>query len=90
MGNMMLTVETPLGTLRAIESYYSGHPGIWIELKRNGEKDFFPLSLVEYTDDEADLPDNTKTIITRVWRDMFEDEYSDRVIHTNVENFHAP
>ena len=48
----MLTVDTPLGTLRASESDYYDHPGIWIEIQRRGQDDFCPLALVEYTDGE--------------------------------------
>ena len=82
----MLTVETPLGTLRAIESNYFGHPGIWIELQRSGKKEYDPLVLVEYADDEGDLPENTEAMITRIWQSPDDDEYSDRVIHKNVGN----
>ena len=61
----MLTIETPMGILRATRSNYANHPGIWIELQRQGEKEFDPLVLVEYTDDEEGLPDNTEAIITK-------------------------
>lgn len=80
----MLTVETPLGIMRATRADYPGHPGIRIELQRAGEDDFLPLALVEYADDEADLPENVGFIISRAWQDIKEDEYSDRVVHKNV------
>lgn len=83
----MLTVETPMGILRATRSNYANHPGIWIELQRKGEKEFDPLVLVEYTNDEEDLPDNTEAIITKVWESHAKDEYSVRVIHDCAENF---
>ena len=80
----MLTVETPLGTLRASESDYYDHPGIWIEFRKNGEAQFDPLVLVEYVDDEADLPEKLGAIITRVWKYADEDEYTTRIVHESV------
>ena len=79
----MLEVKTPLGTLRASESDYYDHPGIWIELKRLGEHDFNPLVLVEYTDDD-DGTMKAETIITRVWRNPEEDEFSTAIEHENT------
>ena len=85
----MLTVETPMGILRATRSNYANHPGIWIELQRQGEKEFDPLVLVEYTNDEEGLPDNTEAIITKVWENHTNDEYSVRVIHDYAESIIA-
>lgn len=79
----MLIVDTPLGTLRASESDYYDHPGIWIEFQRLGEHDFNPLVLVEYTDDD-DGTMKAETIITRVWRDPEDDEFSTAIEHENT------
>ena len=57
----MLTVDTPLGTLRASESDYYDHPGIWIEIQRRGQDDFCPLALVEYTDGEDEKMKKSRT-----------------------------
>ena len=82
----MLTVETPLGILRATESFYCGHPGIWVELQKPGEKDYEPLALVEYGNADFGRTDNEETMITRVWRDIDKDEPSDCIVHENVGN----
>ena len=82
----MLTIDTPMGILRASRSNYANHPGIWIELQREGEKEFDPLVLVEYASDEENLPDNTEAIITKVWESHTNDEYSVRVIHDYPES----
>ena len=79
----MLEVKTPLGTLRAIQSDYYNHPGIWIELQRPGQYSFNPLVLVEYTDDD-DGTMKAETIITRVWRDPEDDEFSTAIEHENT------
>ena len=85
----MLTIQTPLGTLRASKSNYFKHPGICIELQRPCQNEFNPLVLVEYANDEADLPDNSEAMITRVWQNLYEDEYSHRIIHENVGNING-
>ena len=79
----MLKVNTPLGVLRASESDYYDHPGIWIEFRRNGEDDFSPLALVEYTDGKDDPLARNEAIVTRVWKDP-EDDKVTSVIHDNI------
>lgn len=81
-------VETPLGTLVAGPSGYgSEHPGVLVDLRRNGKNGspVVGLALIEFAADEADLEGGH--IITRVYGDAMEDEYTDRVIHTGVESF---
>lgn len=78
----MLTVDTPLGTLRASESDYYDHPGIWIEIKRCGQDIFSPLVLVEYTDG-ADEKFIAEAILTRVWKDP-EDDVVTSIVHENI------
>ena len=78
----MLTVDTPLGTLRASESDYYDHPGIWIEFRRRGQDIFSPLVLVEYTDG-SDEKLTVEAILTRVWKDPEDDEVTS-IIHENI------
>ena len=79
----MLTANPPLGVLRASESDYYDHTGIWIEFRWNGEDDVSQLVLVEYTDGKDDLPARNEAIITRVWKDP-EDDKVTSVIHDNI------
>ena len=78
----MLTVDTPLGTLRASEADYYDHPGIWIEFRRRGQDDFCPLALVEYTDGE-DEKLTAEAILTRVWKDPEDDDVTS-IVHENI------
>ncbi len=78
----MLTVDTPLGTLRASEADYYDHPGIWIEIQRRGQDDFCPLALVEYTDGEDEKAAD-ETILTRVWKDPEDDDVT-TIVHENT------
>lgn len=81
-----MRIETPLG---AIVVRSSGgdeeHPGIWIDLRRPDADSDAPLALVEFVDDEADL--DGQNIVTRVWGDVNNDEYSERIVHRNIEKF---
>lgn len=77
-----LRVEMSKGALVAYASCNPEYPGIYIDLCRcDGD---FPLVLTEGTKTEGDLEDGTEHIITRIWRDVSESEYSERVIHEKV------
>ena len=78
----MLTVDTPMGTLRASESDYYDHPGIWIEFRHREQDDFCPLALVEYTDGEEEKL-TAEAILTRVWKDPEEEEVIS-IVHENT------
>lgn len=78
-----LSVKTPLGDIVAEASTDPDNPGVWVSLHQDGE-DYEPtLALVEYTADEGDM--SKSALITRVWRDTEQDEYTDRVVHTGLE-----
>lgn len=77
-----MSVKTPLGDIVAEPSTDPENPGIWVSLHQP-EKDYEPaLALVEYTKDEADR--RRPALITRVWGDAEQDEYTDRVVHTGL------
>jgi len=77
-----MSVKTPLGDIVAEPSTDPENPGIWVWLHQP-EKDYEPaLALVEYTKDEADR--RRPALITRVWGDAEQDEYTDRVVHTGL------
>lgn len=76
-----MVVETPLGNLVAYPSTDPEHPGIYIDLHRDGEDADASLTLVEYTDDDAD---ETKKIITRVWGDTKKEDYTVAVDHKGI------
>lgn len=86
----MLCVETKLGPLVAYPSKDPAHPGIYIDLKRDGISYAAPIALVEYTDDDCD-PETGETrpaeIVSRTWGDAMVDEYTDKVSVKNIEKF---
>lgn len=73
----VISVETPLGQLKAVGVSDPDHPGIDISLDMKNS--CVPLALVEFSKDEADRSE--ASIITRVWGNCYEDEYTDRRIH---------
>ncbi len=86
----MLCVETKLGTLVAYPSRDPAHPGIYIDLKREGIPYSALIALIEYTDDDSDpatgevLP---AEIVSRTWGNAMADEYTDKVSVKNIEKF---
>lgn len=81
-----LCVETPLGTLVAYAGTDPAYPGIYIDLQRNGFGIDAPLALVEFTETEADM-ENEGNIISRIWGDVSEEDYSERIVHTGIADF---
>lgn len=86
----VLCVETKLGTLVAYPSKDPAHPGIYIDLKRNGVPYSALIALIEYTDDDGD-PETGEIcpaeIVSRTWGDAMADEYTDKVSVKNIEKF---
>lgn len=73
-----LGINTKLGFLDVkVNSGDLDHPGITVSANIEGQT--IDLALVEYCADEADIPD--PKIITRVWGDALEEDYTDRIIH---------
>lgn len=85
-----LLVETPLGTLSATRAVDGAHPGIYIDLHRPDTDCDMPLALVEFSADDADFMDGIENIITRVWGDARQEDYTDRVVHQNIEEYFKP
>ena len=79
-----LRVETPLGAIIARSATDPNHPGIYIDLRRGVDDPDMPLALVEFAADEADLPE---ALITRVWGDAMQEDYTTRVDHQNIEQY---
>lgn len=88
----VICVKTKLGTLIAYPSTDPAHPGIYIDLQRDGIPYMALIALVEYTEDDIDpktgkeLPE---AIISRTWGDAMADEYTDKVSVQNIEKFFA-
>ena len=80
-----LMVETPMGTIIAYKSSDPDDPGILIDLHRQGCKTDAPLCMTEYTETEGDA--EGPHLITRIWKDVCSDEYTDRVIHEKLNEF---
>ena len=81
-----LLVETPFGTLVAYASIDPNYPGIYIDLRREEFVEDMPVALIEATDTEGDVPEG-RNLITRVWGDGQDQDYTERVIHKNIEEF---
>lgn len=80
-------VETSLGTIISQSSLDPDHPGIYIDLQKEEGGPQMALALVELCADEADQPEAKPKLITRVWGDGEQDEYTVRIIHENIEAF---
>lgn len=81
-----ITVKTELGNLTAYPSTDPAHPGIYIDLKRDGECGA-PIAMTEFSCDEADLEEGAAHIITRVWNNCAKEDYSTRVVHKGIEEY---
>lgn len=75
-------IKTPMGDIVVEASTDSDNPGVWISFHRDEEEYEPTLVLVEYTATEADH--KGPAIITRVWGEAENGEYTDRVIHTGL------
>lgn len=64
-----MTVETPMGTIKAYKSNVQNHPGIYVDLSVAGE--IFPLNMVEYIDDAGYFEGGEPFIVTRIWRAVY-------------------
>lgn len=85
-----LRMGTPLGTLVARKTTDPDYPGIDLELVRSGCEVEMPVALVEYCSADhadTDLPETAPKLITRIWGNALNDEYTDRVVHNNIEEF---
>jgi len=82
----IIRVETPLGALIARPSHGEpDYPGIYIDLRRMDADHDCLLDLIEYTSNEADIEGGS--IISRVYGDAQEDEYTDRIVHRGIEDY---
>lgn len=79
-----LRTETPLGAIIARSATDPNHPGIYIDLRRGVDDPDMPLALVEFAADEADMP---AALITRVWGNATQEDYTERVVHQNIERY---
>jgi len=80
-----IRVETPLGAIIVRPTTDPQHPGVWIDLRRPDADCDASLVLVEFAEDEGDR--EVPSIITRVWGDICDEEYSVRVVHENIEKY---
>ena len=78
-----LLVLTSQGVLVAYASSDPNNPGIYIDLKINDVE--YPVALVEYTEMEGVL-EKEGHIITRVWRDILKEGYTDRIVHEGFDS----
>lgn len=80
-------VETPLGVIIARSSNDPDHLGIWINLHRPDADSDLPLALIEFSKDKRDISKETGRIITRVWGDGTQEDYTNRVIHKGIAEY---
>ena len=76
-------VHTPEGDLVAYYSNDPNNPGIWVDIEKDGSGT--ALALVEYSSTESDLEGGN--LISRVYGNGLLDEYTNRVIHSNVDEY---
>ena len=82
-----LAVDTPLGTIVVKAALDSQHPGVYVDLRRPGTECDLPLALVEFSADDADFIDGDQNIITRVWGNARQEDYTMRTVHQNIEQY---
>lgn len=82
-----IRVETPLGAIIVKPATDPEYPGVYIDLRRSDFDQDMPLALIECCRDEENSESDKERIITRVWGNAMEDEYTARVVHENVEEF---
>ena len=63
------------------------NPGIFIDIRQRDADQDLLLALIECTSDEADFPDEERHIITRVYGDALNDEFTERIVHHGVEEY---
>ena len=73
-----MRVETPIGALLVSKTYDPNRPGIWIDLRREDADFDLPLVLIEIDEDN---------LVTRVWSDACQEEYTHKITHQNIEDF---
>lgn len=79
-----IVVKTPLGTITAQVAADTEHPGISFDLVRPGSEGMMSLGLVEFTSDGTE---GGGQIITRVWGDGRQEDYTERIVHEGIEDF---
>lgn len=84
-----LVVNTPLGQLVAYPSMDPMHPGIYIDLKRDGYECMAPTAMVEYTADDSreDGSDAPPSIVCRVWGDAMQEDYTYAAACVNLDEY---
>lgn len=83
-----IRIDTPIGTLVVSESTDPGHPGVWVDLRREGFDYDMSLALVEYTNDDNDpeMPEGG-ALVTRVWGHGECEDPTFRVVHKGIEEY---
>ena len=84
-----LCIKTPLGTLHAYRSVDEEYPGIYIDLKKDGNPVEAPLILLEYSRTEnLEFGLQMKpSIILRSWDDVCKEDYSTRVCFEGLDQY---
>ena len=84
--NNPIHVHTPLGTLVVTANTDDEYPGILVDLRRPAFDHDAPIALIEFTNSETDFEGEGR-IITRIWGNVSQDDYSDRVVHVGLDDF---
>ena len=82
-----MCVDTPLGAIIVRTAYDPEHPGVWIDLRRPDVDCDMSVALIEFSSDDSDYPDGQPNLITRVWGDSKQEDYTTRVVHEGIEEF---
>ena len=77
-----VAVSTPVGIITVEKASDPAYPGVWVSLKRpESSQADMSIALIEY--------DKNAGLITRVWGDADNEDYTEGVQHKNIDKFFA-
>lgn len=85
--------ETPFGTIVVKKAVDDEHPGFYIDLRMPGcdsEPEGMPdapLALVEFSADDWGMQDGDASIVTRVWKDIQNEDASEHIVHEGLTEY---
>lgn len=84
-----LCINTDLGQLVAYLSNDPAHPGIFIDLEREGSPCAASIALIEFTDDDCDASGQVlpPSIVCRVWGNATNEDYTDAITCVNLDQY---
>lgn len=89
-----LHIDTPIGNLHVYKSFDPDHPGVYIDLQKEGIPYNAPLVSLEFTHTEhpeCQDPDVARNgiLVCRIWGDVDKENFSSKVIFSGIDEFFA-